>query len=73
MIAWNKEDYADPKNDLCIKINGVYIDIVHSYDGTWTVFYDHCRIDEGYLTRKDAEKFASDLVRSREKPQTCRI
>lgn len=36
-IKWEQADLANPSNDLCTKINGVYVDVVGSLNGQW-----HC-------------------------------
>jgi hypothetical protein len=62
MIIWNKEDLADPENDLCSLHMGKYVDIVHSYNGTWSAMYDGEYIldrnnPDEFSTREDAVKF----------------
>lgn len=61
-------------SDLYIKINGVYVGFIrNTRTNTWNVVFDGCRIDEGFVSRADAEKFVSDLFRSKEKPEVCNL
>jgi hypothetical protein len=70
MIIWPKEDLADPKNDLCTKVNGKYVDIVQSYNNTWWPMYDNEHIlqrggNDGFLTREEAIKFLENYLKNK--------
>lgn len=61
MIKWDAEDLKDPNNDLCVCINGVYLDVVQDYKGKWSAMRDCKLLASDLSTRKDAmnvlEKF----------------
>ena len=67
MIDWNPEDLADPNNDLCAQVNGKYVDVVQSYNGTWWPMYDNEHIlirndNEGFATRETAIEFLENFL-----------
>jgi hypothetical protein len=67
MINWDQEDLKDPKNDLCTKVNGKYVDVVQSFNGTWWPMYDNEDIldrngNDGLPTREDAMKFLENFL-----------
>lgn len=53
-IRWKKSDLADPANDLCTRINGVYADVVRSFSGEWSCLWDSTRRFGPFPTRDAA-------------------
>lgn len=66
-IEWDREDLEDPNNDLCATVDGKYVDVVQSYNGTWWPMYDNEHLlvrdgNDGLSTREDAIKFLENFL-----------
>jgi hypothetical protein len=42
------------QNDICWVQEGFYLDVMYNYTGTWSCYFNHRLVREGFATRTEA-------------------
>jgi hypothetical protein len=67
-VKWSKtpkDDSLENPYDLCGKDkNDKYVDVTHSFKGTWSVLYNNVRLKDDFVSRDEAKDWAekTDLI-----------